>query len=136
MADDNKCYSTDEENFCYSSIEDAVRAVFDYSGAEEGDIREIFEGTTEMFRAGDFTPGNMEDMLVEQAYDAGGAYADSWLNDLSESKKEDLADRIKDAINSWADDYELHPGFYGVDNVREILVKLLDGGDFEIMDER
>ena len=128
------CYSLNEEYFNHTEIEDAVREAFDYVGAQPGDIRTIYEGTTKEFKAGDFAPRYMEEMLAEQAYDDGGEYAENWLSGLRPEQKEDLAKRIKEAINAWADDHALHPTFYGVENVREIKVKLLDDDDnFEIV---
>lgn len=123
-----KYYSVDEENFSHSDMADAVQEVFDYVGAKPGDERTIYEGTAKKLTAGSFVPC-IEDDLINSAFDEVGEFADGWLEGLTPDQRGDLADRVKAAVNSWADDHGLQPTFFTVENVREIKVRLLDNDD-------
>jgi hypothetical protein len=122
---DKKCYSTNGEDFNDSEMDDAAQSVFDYVGAKAGDVRTIFEGTARKHLASDFAP-DLIDTLSEQAYNDLGEYAEDWLEGVTKEERDDLDARIKDVINSWADDNGHEPSFYSVDDSREIQVRLLD----------
>ena len=127
-----KCYSTNNEDFNYTEEEDAVNDVFDFVGAEAGAIATIYEGDAVKWKAGDFARCNI-DSMSECACDEAGEYAKDYLNGVGKEEEADLDKRIADVVNQWADDYGLQPGFYRVENIKEIQVKLLntETGEYE-----
>lgn len=116
-------------------MEDAVREIFDYVGAMPGDERTIWEGVGHYKKAGDYAPvRHFLDGIVELADDDCGEVAEGWLRNVTDEQTTDLEQRIRDAVNAWADDHGLQPTFGSVDNIRAIRVRLLDGDDWEVVE--
>ena len=83
---------------------------------------EIFEGEEVEHKIGDFVPW-IVDGITDKAFEAVGEHADSWSNKIENLEKE-IQDLIKTTLNNWADQTNNQPNFYGVKNVRPILVKI------------
>lgn len=129
-----KCYSTNGEDFNYTEIEDAIESAFDDPDLPIGTVVTIDEGDAIPWKAGDFADGFPVETLANSAYDEAGEYADGWPN-CTKEQESDLAQRIKSAVNQWADDHGLQPRFYRVANIKEIKVKLTSKtGDYEILE--
>lgn len=128
-----KCYSTNNEDFNYTELEDAIRDAFDNPEIVVGSEVSIFEGDAIKWKAGELT-GFTLDSIVSTACDEGGEYADGYLEDVTKEQEADLDKRIAETVNKWADDYGLQPNFYRVTNVAEIRVKMIsEDGSFEIL---
>ena len=55
------------------------------------------------------------DMLCDEAYDVGGEYAEDYLKDVPEARRDELTEILTTAFNK----YGYKPNFYPVENVRE-----------------
>lgn len=129
-----KCYSTNGEEFNYDDIEDAIRDAFDDPAIEVGAVVIIHEGDAVPHKAGDFAPTDIIDTLACGAGDDGGEFAGDWP-DCTRDQEKDLKQRVRDAVNQWADEHDLHPTFYGVANSREIWVEMTDeDGGYKILE--
>lgn len=120
-----KWYSSNEEDFKHTEIDDAVTEVFDYEEAKPGDVRLVREGDAVISKAGQFVPAALTSDMNNCACDECGEYAEDWPA-CTKDQEQDLEQRIADAINAWADDHGLQPTFGTVENVRDIEVRLLD----------
>ena len=131
----DKCYSTNNEDFVYNEMDDALMSAFDDPETKIGTIVTVYEGDPVRFKAGDFT-GFTLDTITNTAYDEGGDYAGYYLDQVTKEQEADLDKRIADVVNQWADDYGLQPTFYRVANIKEIRAKLIsDSGEYEILGE-
>ena len=109
------CYSTDEENYNYETLGDALDALDGDQGLEEGDV--IYEGEA-LRKAPSYyfdVDGLLEDM-GERAHDDAGEWADTFP-DLPKDKVAEL-DAI---IKAWLD-ANLSATFYTVLNTRKVVV--------------
>jgi len=130
-----KCYSTNNEDFTYTDCDAAIQSALDDPEIKVGDVVTIYEGDSIEHKAGDFAAFWPIDKLKENANEECGEYSESWLTHCTKEQEGDLEDRIKAVVNQWADDYALHPNFYGVENIKEIKVELLDeDGNYKIAD--
>lgn len=126
-----KWYSSDEENFDHTDIEDAVREVFDDPEVKVGAVRLVWEGDAAIPKAGEFVPAGIINDLNACACDLCGYHAADWP-DCTNDQEKDLEQRIAAAVNAWANDHGMQPTFGTVDNVRGIEVKLLsEDGEWE-----
>ncbi len=122
-----KCYSLDKENFVFESIEDAI------NDTPVGDIVTVFEGHPKQYLASDFLSFDPEDNLGENACNLHEDHADNWPNSTGEQDNE-LVKAMCAVVDEWATRHDLHPKFYGVENITSINVKVLIGnGNFEIL---
>ncbi|KAB0665638.1 hypothetical protein F6V25_07910 [Oryzomonas japonica] len=132
MAD--KWYSTNGEEFNHTELDDAIRSALDDLRIPVGSVVTVYEGDSLVRKAGDYAPC-IFDELASAAGDECGEYGDDWPN-CSKEEIKNLDERIKRAVNEWADNYGLHPTFGTVSNVKGIKVKLLDNtGNYEILKE-
>lgn len=126
-----KCYSTNNEDFNYDELDDAVQSALDDPSVNVGDVVTVYEGDAVAWKAGDFT-GFTLDHISNAAYDEGGEYAEDYLSDVSKEQEADLDKRVADVVNQWADDHGLQPNFYQVKNVQELrFVMTSETGDYE-----
>lgn len=131
---DKKCYSTNNEDFTYDELDDAIRYAIDDESINVGDVVTVYEGDAVPWKAGDFT-GFTLDHISNAAYDEGGEYADDYLEGVTKEQEADLDKRIADAVNQWADDYALQPNFYQVKNVKEVQARFIGGDDgYELLE--
>jgi hypothetical protein len=130
-----KWYSSNEEDYKHTDIEDAIAEVFDDTEIKVGAVRLVWEGDAVTRKAGDYLPKRhlgVVEQLTDNAYEECGEYAENWLSKITVDQEQDLRDRIANAINAWADDHGLHPTFGTVENVRDIMVRLTsEDGDWE-----
>ena len=117
-------YSTDEEMYNHDCINDAI------DDFEIGEIATIYQGEAVRKSASDFLYFD-SDNLKENAIDNVGEYADSWLS-ISKEEEFDLQAMLKAAVDAWADKHSQQPTFYGVKNIKEIKVKVLADGEYEL----
>lgn len=130
---DKKCYSTNNEDFNYSEMDDAISDAIDDPTINVGDIVTVYEGDAVMWKAGEFT-GFMLDAISNCAADEAGEYSDDWPN-CTKEQEADLDKRIADVVNQWANDHGLQPNFYRVQNVKEIQAKFIGGDDgYELLE--
>lgn len=125
-------YSTNDERFDHTEMEDAVWEVFDYVGAMPGDERTIYKGDGCNKKAGDYAPVyHFLEGMDELAGDDCGEFSEDWLKKVTKEQTDDLSRRIRDAVNAWADEHALQPTFGTVENVKAIRVRLLESDDWE-----
>ncbi|WOI09004.1 hypothetical protein [Thalassospira lucentensis] len=123
----------DEENFhadLFEALEEAEIA------PENGLEIEIMRGRRETFRASDFVRNIIPDMQEAASWD-GGERADDWLDRLPVEQLLDLGKRVDAVVDAWADEYDNHPGFWNVDDVAWVKVRILDvaARTFEVLDQ-
>jgi len=119
------CYSANKEDFTdyESAIEQSLEGFLNENPTFVGETEiEIFEGEEVEHKIGDFVPW-IVDGITDKAFEAVGEHADSWSNKIENLEKE-IQDLIKTTLNNWADQTNNQPNFYGVKNVRPILVKI------------
>lgn len=131
----DKVYSTDNEifNYDYDCAIDA--AMFD---AKTGDVVVIYEGEKEQVKSSRFVDiGLFIDAMNELAYEQFGEAAEDFATKISDDLLTELEIDIKNALDKWADKHNQHPGFYGVKNVKEIRIKVLDeDGDYWVLPDK
>jgi len=120
-------YSTDEEIFNTEDMREAADSVFDYVDVKVGDIRVIHSGEAVKFSASSFVREMTEDM-GERAYDEVGEHAIDWP-DCNKKQQDELESTVNQAVDSWANKYNLHPRFWGIKNIKEIKLKFVGGDD-------
>ena len=130
-----KCYSTNDEDFDFSGIEEAAQECWD-NGIDEyaiGDIITLYEADCIPHKASDFSPF-MDEYLTERAYDdVGEECADGWQFSKEQSKS--LQKVVDEVIDKWADENNMHPRFYSVGKSRPIRVRFVDdAGGIEILE--
>ena len=122
-----KCFSTNNEDFSYDELDDAVRDALDDPEIKVGDVVTVYEGDAVRFKAGDFSGWNL-DHITNAAYDEGGEYAEDYLSGVTKEQEAELDKMVEDAVNAWADKHGLQPTFYRVINAKEVQARHT-GGD-------
>lgn len=119
-----KCYSINEEDFSFDSVEEAAESVWhDSEEYKAGDVITIWEADKISCKASDFTPC-IDEYLIEAAYEKHGEYAESW--DFTEDQRRTLQSAVDAAVDAWAESNGVHPKFYGVTNVAPVQVRFID----------
>lgn len=113
---DNKwCVSGDGENFdaTFDTKEEAI---------QEGKALQydtIYVGQC----VDDFAPhidtDDVIERLQEEAYDIGGEYAETYLEDVTKEQKEELEEQLNDVLSTWLAKYKHEVNFYSVDNIEK-----------------
>ena len=131
-----KCYSTNDEDFDFSEIEEAAQECWDNSIDEYaiGDITTLYEADCIPHKASDFAP-YVSEYMGNRAYDeVGEECANGW--EFSKEQAESLQKAVNEAIDKWADENNMHPRFYSVGKSRAIRVKFVDeDGGIEILEK-
>jgi hypothetical protein len=117
------CYSTDGERFDFDSLEEAAEDVWNNTEACIGMEVTIYVGEKVSHQASDFLPYIAENML-DNAYDKVGDCSESW--ELSGVEGREMEEAVRNAVDAWATQYDKHPKFYSVANVRPIDVTFAD----------
>lgn len=131
-------YSINEEEF-NDDFDSAADSAFDYEGVKVGDVRTIFSGVPNRFQASDFFP--RIDWIIESAQENAhgevGEFSDDFLAAQTREAEEELAASLKEAFQKWADNHGLDPTFYGIKNVKEVKVRIVnfDGEYEEVADQ-
>jgi hypothetical protein len=76
-----------------------------------------------------FAPGaeRVIDWMVDEAMEAHGDLAESWLENVPLDQQIELENAIDAAIDAWATKHKLQPKFFGIDNCRKHTVTENDG---------
>ena len=120
-------YSTNEENYPHSDIDDAVDDLLGSGNAEVGDKVTIYKGEGESKKASAYYWADTIENMLENGYEEAGEYADYWsLDQATSEQKTELEDEIKKVIDIWADKHNMHPRFYNIENQEKILVEILN----------
>lgn len=119
-------YSTDECAYNCDSIEEAIQ------DTEIGETITIYQGQGVRKRASDFCHFD-SDTLVDHAIDNIGEFAEGWLS-TSKEQELDLNAMVSAAVDEWADKHNLQPGFYGIKNKKELLVRVVSEYNYEIIE--
>lgn len=128
-----RVYSTDEENFSYESIHEAVLSNWESGISEVGDLMVIYEGKPIPNKTSDFLQNNLAEGMSERAWDNYGEFAEDWPN-WSAEEELDLIRKMKHCIDEWATLTDNHPKFYHVKDIVEIQVKVTsEDGDWEFV---
>lgn len=122
-----KCFSTNNEDFSYDELDDAVRDALDDPEIKVGDVVTVYEGDAVRFKAGDFTGWNL-DHIQNAAYDES-EYAEDYLSGVTKEQEAELDKCVADAVNAWADKHGLQPKFYRVVNTKEVQARYTGGDD-------
>ena len=121
-------YSTDGENFNAESIHDCL------CDFEEGEISTIYQGEAVKKLASEFVSFD-SDILVDNAMDHCGDFAEDWLTTKKEEEA-DLLAMVKLAVDAWAHKHKKQPKFYGIRNKKEIKIKVLADGDYLVLNAK
>lgn len=129
---DNKCYSLNEEDFSHQSIEEAVDCLMCNTDEDDiGKVHEIYEADIVKPSISHLLPCISESM-EERAASQYEEYSEGWQ--FSESESNSLQAVVVEAVEKWIKENKKEPTFYGVNNVKSIEVKILNGdGDFEVV---
>ena len=118
-------YSTDGETFNAESIHECL------CDFEEGEIVTIYQGETVKKLVSGFVSFD-SDILVDNAIDNCGDFAEGWLTTTKEEEA-DLLAMVKLSVDAWADKHKKQPKFYGIKNQQEIKIKVLADGDYVVL---
>lgn len=128
----NKCYSTNEEEYSFTSLEEAAEYIWDLDQATVGDVTTVWEGDVVELFASNFSP-YMAEYLTQRAYDEHGEFSESWK--FSREEEKSLQDVVDEAVDKWATEHNMHPKFYSVKNVTPITIKFInEEGEFEVFE--
>ena len=133
MNDTGICYSTCEEDYSYTELEDAIFYILENNELKVGDEIYVWQGEYSKPAASRFSPDVIEHM-EERSYDEFGEYAEDWPNVTAEARKE-LQSEIDVLIDKWAEKHNAKPTFYQVKETKElrfVITKAAEyAGDFE-----
>ena len=122
-----KVYSTNEEIYSYSDLDECVTNFIDEISEEDfkvGYIFSVYEGVSSHYKASDFAPSYICEGMGERADDeCHEDYAGEWP-DASKEQELELLVEVKKLIDGWADKHDLHPKFYRVRDTGEISIKI------------
>ena len=118
-------YSLDEETFyeAFQTIEEAIIEGFDMGG-EEQEVVYVGENT-EPKKVSEYLKTYMVEKLIEsiqeEAFEESGEATEGFLGFIDLNYKDvisELMEKMKTAIDVWADDYALQPDFCQIINVK------------------
>jgi hypothetical protein len=125
-------YSTNGEDYGFDNMVEAAEHAVEFLGV--GETASIWEGEAVHFTASDFARVDTDDLCCNAA-DTCGEHAHEWPGATNE-QSEDLAKRIKSAVDAWAEEHNLQPVFFSIRNAKQIVVRLTDAdGGYEIVQE-
>lgn len=129
-----KCYSHNEEDYSFSDLDECAESAFnDNTELKVGDIITIYEGEAIKPSASEFLP-QIGDLILEQASDEMGEYAESW--EFSNEDDQSLQEALSKAVDEWAESTGNQPLFYRVTDVKQIRVRFInEDGECEIVEE-
>jgi hypothetical protein len=129
---DDYIYSASREEWKEDDLQGAIDDVLSNYGADETApfIIYVYKGKKKAYKASDFVPNHFSDQMSENASEGVGEFADDWLG--LEAAGKDLQEALKVFIDDWAAKTNNEPGFFTVDNIEEVHVKItmLTEGDF------
>jgi hypothetical protein len=116
-------YSFNDED--YHGVFDSVEAAIDEaSESDDGteDQNVIYIGTCKFFTIQDFAP-KIFGYLVDIAWDEAGESSQEWLDGVTSEQEDSLNAYVSNALMAWADEHNLQPRFYTVENVQKMSFK-------------
>lgn len=129
-----KVYSVNNEEFNHNELGDAVEDCYASTFLEVGETTVIYAADSIGQKASNFIPDIVE-YMQEIAYEECGEYVDTWP-DATQSQRDNLNRTIGNVVNVWADQNNLKPKFYKVENIKEIKIKLLNEDcDYEVISQ-
>jgi len=117
-------YSTNNEDYIYDSIEDAITCVVTEQKLNPGEISNVWEGDLEIPNASELVPSVLDD-IAQYANDNYGECAHEWP-DVTSEQEQDLDKMVSEVVGRWANKHNLNPTFGRIVNEKEIKVRLLD----------
>jgi hypothetical protein len=133
-----KCYSTDQEEFIYSELADAIERAWDSLDHETpvesiGAIVTVYEGDSHPYNPLGWLP-DMVEYMGERAYDDGGEFASDWPPASKEQSAELQAD-VERVVTAWLEKHSMQPMFWSVINVKEVRARITsETGDYELIE--
>jgi len=125
----DKCYSSNLEDYYANSIDEVIGDIANDTEEFPATVT-IGEADSVTKSIGDFLKLDVlfED-CQERACDECGEWVDGWLEQVT--PEDEIA--LKTLIEAWATGTENQPRFFGVENVKEITVEILnEDGDYKI----
>lgn len=121
------CYSHNEEEFHDDMewpLELAVESFLeDQEENFEGEAEiQIFEGEKIPRKISQFVPP-LTEYIEDSAYGEGDEASEYWCEKIKQRKAE-IQELVKSALDKWADENNMQPNFYGVKNVKSLMVKI------------
>jgi len=125
------CYSLNEEDYSFESIEEAVERAVD-NGAAVGSEIMIYSGEATVYPASHYLPRDLPEQMVEAAYECVDFRVEGWLSTLE--KDAALTAVINSAVDKWATETDNHPKFAEVKCTGYMVVKIKsEDGEFEVV---
>lgn len=116
-------YSLNGEDYdgLYDTKEDAIKQGF-IDAQEYG--KEVFFVAKAVitFQPHVYAEGIIEE-IQENAYDEGGEYAETYLDDVKREHLEELEEKLNEVLSNWINKYEYNPNFYSVEDIEEVQVQ-------------
>lgn len=122
-------YSYNEENYDYSDAEECVEMFIDNANEDfkVGDIITIYEGEADKTKAGDWVSAvGLVDKMTDGHYEDCGE--GDWHYKIKKEHIANLQEILEQAINIWADKYDIHPSYHKVKNVKKLEFKITQVG--------
>lgn len=113
-------YSTGDGCFNYETVEESIEC--ELFEPKMGDEIIIFAGESKDYKPSQFVP-DVVDIILDNAYDEAGEWCEGWMDGVDTS---DLQNKIKELVDKWFTDNNHLPTFYAVENVRKILITILE----------
>jgi uncharacterized protein YfdQ (DUF2303 family) len=120
VGDGEKCWSLDEEQFNYESLDELIQGIYDLHGSVEPGWVVSF-GTAHKPDAADFVDADrVIDDMGDAASDVGGEFAEDFPSVSPEARKE-----LNDFLEAWARKH-CEVTFFTVDNVQKYTITQAD----------
>lgn len=122
------CASTNEEFYAIANCATRADAVRECVAENELEIgATVYTGVLVPFSPEDHAcASDIVDRLAEAANEHAGEAADGWLYPLTNEQEDDLERRVGIAIVGWLSAHNLHPTFWGVQQVEKHVVAAED----------
>lgn len=126
-----KYYSTNEEDYNYSDLEEAAMDIWQDGTHKVGEEAEIHEGECVRPKASEFL-GNIAEDMQDRACSEHNEYAECWT--FTRDERLDLQAVVEAAVDKWVEENNTQPTFWRITDSRPITIKFTnDDGDFEII---
>lgn len=135
MNEPNKefCWNFFEDSEGWSNPEDTIEGCLDVAIDQVKDFEEcedINEGTIKTVFIGEMKPYTPKissyeiiDRIMDDAYDTCGEFAESWLDDITESEYSKLSSELSFVFDRWLKISKRTPTFGLIENIKEYDLK-------------
>lgn len=120
-------YSTDQHDFKFDTIDEAMKDLFASEYFHHGESIVIYSGEPELIPASSFVPNIIESMSIS----AGDSEYYEWLDDfpnVSQEIKIDIQVEVEALICKLFKHYDIEPRAYLIHNVKEVNILIEDEG--------